>query len=123
MKKVNLKEVLPYMPEIILLGGAIAYFLSDLIITSSVNNLMAVAIFLILIILRWKSKFLCLCLSIILGLVSFYLQLALLSEFGEFSTGSLKGRKMLLLGSLIFISLIVVSVLMPLKYFRKNEES
>ena len=123
MKKVNLKEVLPYMPEIILLGGAIAYFLSDLIITSSVNNLMAVTILLILTILRWKSKFLCLCLSIILGLVSFYLQLALLSEFGEFPTGSLEGRKMLLIGSLIFISLIVVSVLMPLKYFRKNEES
>ena len=31
MKKVNLKEVLPYMPEIILLGGTIVFFLKDMV--------------------------------------------------------------------------------------------
>ena len=123
MKKVNLKEVLPYLPEIILLGGATVWFLSDLIKTSSVNYLMAVVILLILTLLRWKSKFFSLCLSIMLGLFSFYFQLALLSEFSEFLTGSLEGRQMLLIGSFIFISLIAISVLMPIKYFRKNEES
>ena len=123
MKKVNLKEVLPYMPEIILLGVAIVWFLSDLIIASSVNYFMAVGILLILTLLRWKSKFFSLCLSIMLGLFSFYFQLALLSEFSEFPTGSLEGRQMLLIGSFIFISLIIISCLMPLKYFRKNEES
>ena len=123
MKKVNLKEGLPYMPEIILLAGAFVYFFSDLIITSSVNYLMVFGILLILTLLRWKSKFLSLGLSIILGLVSFYFQLALLSEFGEFPTGSLEGRKMLLIGSFIFISLMAISVVMPVKYFRKNEAS
>ena len=122
MKKVNLKEALPYIPEIILLCGAVVYFLSDLIIMSSINYMMAVGILLILAVLRWRSKVFSLCLSIILGLVSFYLQLALLSEFSEFPTGSAEGRKMLLIGSFIFISLIVISVLMPMKYFRKNEE-
>ena len=123
MKKVNLKEVLPYMPEVILLGGTIVFFLKDLVITSSFNYLMAVGILLIFILLKWKSKFFSLFLSIILGLVSLYFQLALLSEFNEFPTGSLAGRQMLLIGSFIFITLIVVSVLMPLKYFKKNEES
>jgi len=121
MGKVSLKKGLKYIPEILLLAFGVYTLLFDLIYSSSfslINGIIIFGMITILTLLIWKNKYLAFYTSMILGFVSFYFLLALLSEFSEFPAGSKDGRFMLLIGSLIFGGLLIISIIMPIKYFK-----
>ncbi|GHT04495.1 hypothetical protein FACS189440_13970 [Bacteroidia bacterium] len=119
MKKVDFKK-LGYLPEILLLAGAVFAFFEELIRTSVVNYFAIACIALLAILLIWKNRWLALSISIVLGLVSFYFILACYSEFKEFPAGDNDGIRMLLTGCLLFGSLIAISFIMPRKYFAET---
>lgn len=112
------------MPETLLLAGGIICLIADLICSSiSPITLFCLAGVLgILTLLKWKSKNLALTLSIILGSISLFFMLALLSEFAEFPSGSRDGLPMLWTGSLIFLGLLTISIALPVKYFRMETD-
>lgn len=64
----------------------------------------------------WKNFRLGMTLSVIFMAGSFFMILALLSEFSEFPAGDPEGIRMLLVGSLIFIPSGILAAVMPWKY-------
>jgi Na+/H+-dicarboxylate symporter len=72
------------------------------------------------VLLIWKNKFLAFFISVVLGIVSFFFLLACFSEYSEFSAEDPAGTTLLLVGCSIFIPLIVISIVMPIKYFHKE---
>lgn len=120
MKK--LKKILPFTPEIILLICSLLWII-DILAGNQINFVMPIISILLAALLIWKNKFLALTLSILLGIGSCYMLLALISEFREFPIGNPEGNILLLTGSLIFIFLLVMAIFMPIKYFQKNKNS
>ena len=120
----KVKKGLWYIPELLLLAGGFFCLLSELINASliSLTTIAGLIIFEIIVItlLIWKNKYLAFCISFLLGCVSFYFILALLSEFSEFPVGSSDGIRMLLVGGLLFGGLLIVSIIIPIKYFKKR---
>ena len=122
MKSLNPKKALPYLPEILLFIAIGISFLGELIETSSVNYFMIACGLILFTLIIWKNKYFALSLSIILGLVSFYMLLAVFSEHKEFPSGDRNGWQLLLVGGLIFTSLLAVSIFLPRKYFNINKQ-
>lgn len=110
----TLKKILPFAPEIILLIGSLLWII-DILAGNQLNFVMPIISILLAVLLIWKNKYLALALSILLGIGSCYMLLALISEFREFPIGDSEGYTLLLTGSLIFIPLLA----MPIKYFQK----
>ncbi len=69
----------------------------------------------------WKNKYFALVLSSILGLISFYMLLAVLSAFKKFPSGDINGLQLLLVGASLFISLLVIAIYLPRKYLTLNK--
>lgn len=120
MKKEILKKFWPYAPEASILLLAVVGFFEELLSRATVNYFTMVCIAIMLILIIWKNKYFALVLSVLLGLVSFYMLLAVVSEFREFASGDAKGMQLLLTGSLLFGFLMLMSFLIPGKYFSKN---
>ncbi|WP_163264726.1 hypothetical protein [Dysgonomonas sp. 216] len=118
MKRV--KQILSYLPEASIIVMATYWFLENLLSSPSfVNYVMVGIVGLVSILLIWKNKIMALLLSIIMGLACFYMLLAVFSEYKKFLKGDPDGLNLLLTGSLIFVTLIVFSFVMPVKYLRK----
>ncbi|MDR2679491.1 MAG: hypothetical protein LBC47_01620 [Tannerella sp.] len=120
MKRVNLKRILSYLPEAVVLLVAMYWFVDSLLGASRVNWFMAGVIVVILALLIRRSRVLAVALSVVVGLGSFYMLLAVLSEYHEFPAGDPSGVQLLLTGSLICVSFGIMSVIMPWKYFRQG---
>ena len=120
----KVKKGLWYLPEVLLLIGGFVCLLAELTSASPtlLTSIIGLIIFEIIVItlLIWKNKYFAFCISFILGCLSFYFILALLSEFSEFPVGSSDGMRMLLIGGLLFGGLLIVSIIMPIKYFKKQ---
>jgi hypothetical protein len=113
--KTKLKTILSYLPEASFLVVALFWFIDNLL-ASHVNFFMVVIMALVAILLIWRIKALAVSLSVCLGIGSFYMLLAVVSEFQEFPIGDPNGLKLLVIGLLIFIALMAMSFTMPLKY-------
>jgi hypothetical protein len=111
---------LKYLPEIFLFSGILVVIIMDLINTSCVNYGMIICGLLLSILVVWKNKYLALCVGLILGLGSFYMLFALLSEFHEFPAEDKNGTQLLFIGVMMFLTLLAVSVILPVKYFEKK---
>lgn len=122
MKTQRLKNVLSFLPEAILLSMTSFMLIADLLKSSSVNYIVLVLIGLILGMIFLKNKYIAILISSVIALGSAYMLLAVLSEYYEFPAGDTEGIKMLLFGFLLFVSVIILAVVMPFKYFRKKEE-
>ena len=122
MEKYNLKKALRFIPELLLLISGITCLFFESIYASPTTPIaiggLTIGILIVLSLLVWKNKYLALSISIILGCICFYFIFALLSEFSEFHAGSMDGLQMLLVGSLIFGGLLIISITMPIKYFK-----
>jgi hypothetical protein len=116
MRKFNFKKIW-YLPEILLLLGAVISFFEELFRVSVVNYFLILCIALFSILLIWKNRWFALSISVVLGVASFYFLLACISEYKEFPVGDNDGIRLMLTGSLLFGSLIVISFIMPRKYF------
>lgn len=122
MKTQRLKNVLSFLPEAILLSMTSFMLIADLLKSSSVNYIVLVLIGLISRMIFLKNKYIAILISSLIALGSAYMLLAVLSEYYEFPAGDTEGIKMLLFGFLLFVSVIILAVVMPFKYFRKKEE-
>ena len=114
----NFKWLTNSYPEFYFLASVIFYWLSSSFINPFAWGLLA--LFILQIIL--KNIKLGIILSVIIGLLSFYMLLALFSEFKEFPAGSREGMKMLIIGCVYFITNIVVAGIMLVRYARRGEE-
>ena len=120
MKNENVRKALAYIPEVLLLIGGVFYLLADLIYgspTPFISGLIIFGMVAIIALLLWRNKYFALSISVVLGCISVFFMLAVVSEFGEFPVGDWEGIQMLLIGTLIFGGLLTVSLLMPGKYF------
>jgi hypothetical protein len=120
MKLLILKRTLPYLPEILLFIAIGISFVGEIIETSRVNYFMIGCGLILSTLIIWKNKYFALSLSIILGLVSFYMLLAVFAEYNEFPSDDRNGWQLLFVGGLIFTSLLAVSIFLPRKYFNIN---
>ncbi|HLT72323.1 MAG TPA: hypothetical protein VKZ75_06705 [Cyclobacteriaceae bacterium] len=123
MKSLSLKSGLPYLPEILLSIAVAISFLGELIETSNANYFLILCGLVLSILVVWKNKFFALGISTILGLVSFYMIFAVLSEYKEFPPGSISGLVLLFVGESIFVTLFVISIFLPIKYFTMNKNA
>jgi len=121
MIPLNLKKALPYVPEILLVIAAGTTFMGDLISTSTINYFMLGCLLILLTLIIWKNKYFALILSFILGVGSFYMLLAVLSEYSEFPAGDRDGLQLLAVGMSLFTSLLVVAFFLPKKYIFNRE--
>jgi VIT1/CCC1 family predicted Fe2+/Mn2+ transporter len=121
MKPLNLKKALPYVPEILLAIAAGTTFMGDLLSTSTINYFMLGCLLILLTLIIWKNKYFALILSFILGLSSFYMLLAVLSEYSEFPAGDRAGLQLLAVGMSLFTSLLVIAFFLPKKYIFNRE--
>jgi len=115
----NKVRKLYYIPEVIILIVAIYWFLDGLLGSSYINYFMLGIIAFILGLIILRNRFMALTISVIIGLGSIYMMLAVLSEYNKFSTGNTEGLKLLLIGSSAFIVTLIMSIILPVKYFKK----
>jgi hypothetical protein len=121
LKSFTVKMILPYLPEILLFIAAGITFMGDLIWTSTVNYFMLGCLLLLSTLIIWKDKYFAFIISIILGLGSFYMLIAVLSAYSKFPAGDRDGLQLLVVGMSIFTSLLVIALFLPMKYIFKKE--
>ena len=120
MKKMNLIKGIQYVPEVFIVLVAIYWFLDGLLATSYINYLMLAVILFMSLLVILKNKTMALFASLLIGIGSIYMIFAVLSEYSEFPRGDANGLK-LLTGAIIFLSSLLISILLPIKYFKRKQ--
>ena len=121
MKKMNLIKGIQYIPEVFIVLVAIYWFLDGLLANSYINYpMLAVILFMSLLVIL-KNKTMALFASLLIGVGSLYMIFAVLSEYSEFPRGDTNGLKLLLTGAIIFLSTLLISILLPIKYFKRKQ--
>lgn len=82
--------------------------------------MLAVILFMSLLVIL-KNKTMALFASLLIGIGSLYMIFAVLSEYSEFPRGDANGLKLLLTGATIFLSTLLISILLPIKYFKRKQ--
>jgi len=121
MKKMNLIKGIHYIPEVFIVLVAIYWFLDGLLATSYINYPMLAVILFMSFLVILKNKAMALFASLLIGIGSLYMIFAVLSEYSEFPRGDANGFKLLLTGAIIFLSTLLVSILLPIKYFKRKQ--
>ena len=121
VKKMNLSKGIQYIPEVFIVLGAIYWFLDGLLTTSYINYLMLAVILFMSLLVILKNKTMALFASLLIGIGSLYMIFAVLSEYSEFPRGDANGLKLLLTGAIIFLSTLLISILLPIKYFKRKQ--
>ena len=121
MKKMNLIKGIQYIPEVFIVLVAIYWFLDGLLATSYINYLMLAVILFMSLLVILKNKTMALFASLLIGIGSLYMIFAVLSECSEFPRGDANGLKLLLTGAIIFLSTLLISILLPIKYFKRKQ--
>ena len=121
MKKMNLIKGIQYIPEVFIVLVAIYWFLDGLLETSYINYLMLAVILFMSLLVILKNKTMALFASLLIGIGSIYMIFAVLSEYSEFPRGDANGLKLLLTGAIIFLSTLLISILLPIKYFKRKQ--
>ncbi len=121
MKKMNLIKGIQYIPEVFIVLVAIYWFLDGLLTTSYINYLMLAVILFMSLLVILKNKTMALFASLLIGIGSLYMIFAVLSEYSEFPRGDANGLKLLLTGAIIFLSTLLISILLPIKYFKRKQ--
>jgi len=67
----------------------------------------------------WQNKVVSVIQSVIFGLGSIYMLLAVLSEYYKFTTGDPEGLVLLLMGFILFGGTALLSFIMPWKYLKR----
>ena len=122
MKSLRLRNSLSYLPEVLLAVAIGVSFCVELIATSNVNYFMIFCGLILTILVVWKNKFFALIISLFLGFISLYMMFAVFSEYMESPPRDRNGLELLVVGEVIFGSLLVISFLLPKKYFAFNKE-
>lgn len=121
MNKINISKILSYIPELIILVVSIFWFVENLLVSGFINYLSLAIIFIVSALLIWKSKVLAIIVTVTLGSGCILMLLAVISEFREFPSGDPTGAKLMVTGSVIFITLAAITICMPVKYLLNNQ--
>jgi hypothetical protein len=109
----KLKKILLQLPEYLLITAVVFYWGS----AGRVINPIAIVLIIGLILqIIFKNRIVGIIIPSLLILTSFYMLLALMSEFNEFPTFNAEAKKLLFWGLSYFISTIIVSGLMIYRY-------
>ena len=107
MKKISSK-----LPQIILIIGVLIYWVDS---TSIFNPFALIGVLILILSIFIHSKIINILTAVIFAIISIVMLLAVLSEFLEFETGDAEGIKLLLIGSSIFISTLILSIIIGIK--------
>ena len=111
--KERIKTVILQLPEYLLIVAVVFYWFS----AGLVVNYIAIGLIIFLILqIIFKNRIVGIIIPSILVMISFYMLLALMSEFNEFLTFSSDAKELLFVGLSYFISTIIVSGIMIYKY-------
>jgi hypothetical protein len=128
MEKINFRQIVRYIPEVLFFSGALSLLVARIII-GPLHNFWStggyVYIGLIIVyatLLFWRNKWFSYSISVLTILICFYFILALLSEYHEFPKGDPKGIEMLHVGLLIFLPIMVNAVVMLIKSLINKEK-
>ena len=109
-----MKKVLNKLPEILLLIAVLFYWNETSIL---LNPIAILLLLLISFSIFTKNKLVKILTSVIFSLLSLYMIFAVISEYREFDIGSSEGTKLLVIGSLIFVTTFLSSVIMGVRCF------
>lgn len=109
----GLKKISLDLPEYILLAAVVFYWFSAAIFINYVAIMLLIGFILQIV---FKFRIVGIVLPSLLMLTSFYMLLALISEFNEFPTFNYEAKKLLFVGLAIFMVSMLVSGLMFFKY-------
>jgi hypothetical protein len=121
MEKINFRQIVRYIPEILFLSGAL-FLLVGRITSGPLHNFWSsggyvyIGLTIIgIVLLLWRNKWFSYSINVLTIFICFYFILALFSEYHEFPKGDPKGTKMLYVGLLIFLSTMLNAVVMLIK--------
>lgn len=120
METLNLKKIAQFAPEMLLLAVALFMTVENFLVSNIVNYPMLLLVAFVSIMLLSKNKYMALLTSVVIGIGSLYMVLAVLSEFYEFPKGDSSGLVLLLVGLSICLVSLALAVVMPIKYFREK---
>lgn len=120
MRTLNLRRILQFVPEILLLSVALFMAIENLVANGVVNYPMLLLVAFVSTMLLTKNKYMALLTSVVIGAGSLYMVLAVLSEYYEFPTGDANGSILLLIGLSICFAALVLAAVMPIKYFSRK---
>ena len=107
-----MKKILNNSAQLLLIIGVVYYWIES----ASLFNPVAIALMLLLFLeLIINNLILTLLSSSIIGLLSIYMMLAVISEYREFPAGDAEGKTLLIVGLSIFISSLLLSAFMSVR--------
>jgi len=107
-----MKKILNNSAQVLLIIGVLYYWLDS----SYLFNSVAIALLLLLgFELITRHLILTLLSSSIIGLLSIYMMLAVISEYREFPVGDADGKTLLIVGLALFISSLLLAVFMSVR--------
>lgn len=116
-----MKKSIKNLPEIMLIGLAVFSFVETLIVNARINYLMIIVLGVMIMQLVFQNRYFGVFLGIAVGLLSFGLFLAVVSDYRKFPEVNSEAIQLLSLGSLMSLAGLVVSVMLLYKYFNQKE--
>jgi len=107
-----MKKILNVLAQAFLIIGVVFYWIES----STLLNPVAISLILLLFLeLITKNLIVTLFSSFIIGFLSLYMMLAVISEYREFPAGDAEGKTLLIVGLSIFISSLLLSSFMSVR--------
>ena len=116
-----MKNSLKNLPEFLLIGLAVFSFFETLIVKSEISYLMIIIIGVMIAQVVFKNKYFGVFLGLLVGLISFGLFLAVLSDYRKFPTVTSEAIQLLSVGGLISLAGAILSAMLLFKYFNQKE--
>ncbi|MEO4004541.1 hypothetical protein [Flavobacterium sp. CAU 1735] len=117
-----MKSVVKNLPEYILMGLAVFSFVETLIVKGQINYLMVVVLAIMAAQLVFKNRYFGIFIGLVVGLVSFGLFLAVLTDYRKFPEVTSKAIELITVGSLLSLAGAILAAVMLFKYFNQEDK-
>lgn len=118
-----MRNILKNLPEFLLIGLAVFFFFETLIVRSEINYVMLIVTAIMVAQVIFKNKYFGVFLGIAVGLISFGLFLAVLSDYRKFQEVTTKAIELITVGGLMALAGAVLSAVMIFKYFSQDDNA
>lgn len=116
-----MKNSIKNLPEIMLIGLAVFSFVETLIVNARINYLMVIVVAVMIMQLVFQNRYFGIFLGIVVGLMSFGLFLAVVSDYRKFPEVNSEAIQLLSVGSLISLAGLSLAAMLLYKYFNREE--
>lgn len=117
-----MKNSVKNLPEYILMGLAVFSFVETLIVKGQINYLMIVVLAIMVAQLVFKNRYFGIFLGLVVGLLSFGLFLAVLTDYRKFPEVTSKVIELITVGSLLSLGGAILAAILLFKYFNQEEK-